>query len=405
MKLLHIMPYSPVPAVYGAKIRIVNLMKHLSRSHTLSVAFIGTEEEAARIRHEFGGRLGKIIACEPQSTRKIRGLAHLRSFLGSHSILYQLGANLELRAKVEQEIKGGSYDVVLTEFPHMAFFDLPQGPLRVLDGHNIEYDNFRRMAEKSESWLERMVYRNETKKFHAEEIDAFRRQDLLLFTSERDRRMAHDEVPEVPSVVVPNGVDTDYFRPPITDHEPYSMVFTGIMKYVPNSDGVSWFLDEVFPRIVAKEPRARVTVVGADPGHHLLRRASGNVRITGYVDDVRPFVHAAEVTIVPLRMGGGTRLKILESLAMMSPVVSTPIGAEGIDMVNGEHALIAGDPQEFADAVLRLFSDRALYDRIALNGARLAREKYDWSVIGGVLDRVLQERAAGPGRRENRHVR
>jgi glycosyltransferase involved in cell wall biosynthesis len=404
MNILHVMPYSPVPANYGAKLRIYNLMSHLAANHNVSMVYIGSDADAAGIRREFGGQLGKVIACEPQLTRRVRGLGHLKSFLGSHSILYSLGANARLRASVEAEVRTGSYDVVLTEFPHMAFFDIPDGPLRVLDGHNIEYDNFRRMAERSESWLDRMVYRSETEKFHAEEIEAFRRQDLLLFTSERDRRMAAAETPDVPSIVVPNGVDTSFFRPPVSAHEPYSMVFTGILGYVPNSDGITWFLDEIFPRIVAKEPRAKVTIVGATPGRNLLQRASDRVRVTGYVDDVRPYVHEAEVTVVPLRMGGGTRLKILESFAMMSPVVSTPIGAEGIDMVDGEHGLIAGEPQEFADAVLRLFSDHGLSERIARNGARLAGEKYEWSVIGATLEKALQDAVSAQRRKAVQHV-
>jgi glycosyltransferase involved in cell wall biosynthesis len=405
MNILHVLPYAPVPANYGAKLRIVNIMKHLSRNHQLSVAFIGSEAEAADIRHEFGGRLGKIIACPNQLTRRIRGAAHLRSLLGSHSILYHLGANATLRAKVVEEVAAGSFDVVLTEFPHMAFFDLPPGPMRVLDGHNIEYDNFRRMTERSESWIDRLVYANEARKFRPEEIAAFQRQDLLLFTSERDRLMACADVPGVPSVVVPNGVDSSYFRPPDAAHEPYSMVFTGILGYVPNADGVAWFLREIFPRIVAKEPRAKVTIVGATPGRHLLRLASPRVHFTGYVEDVRPHVHGADVTIVPLRMGGGTRLKILESFGMMSPVVTTPIGAEGIEMADGEHALIAGEPQEFADAVLRLFADRGLYEKMARNAFRLVGEKYEWSVIGAALEKTLQDAVNGLGPRKGRHVR
>jgi glycosyltransferase involved in cell wall biosynthesis len=403
MKILHVLPYSPVPANYGAKIRIYNLMKYFSRNHNLSVVFIGTPAEAADLRHEFGGRLGKIIPSPPQLAKKIRGLARVRSFLGNHSTLHHLGASNTLRAKVVEELRNGSYDVLLTEFPHMTFSGVPPGPLRVLDGHNIEHDVFRRVTETSKSWLARAVYRNEAKKFRPEELDAFRRQDLLLFTSDRDRTMARADVPEVPSILVPNGVDASFFRPPDVAHEPYSMVFTGILGYVPNADGVEWFIEEILPRIVAKEPRAKVTIVGATPGP-LLRLSSPSVRFTGYVDDVRPYVYGADTTVVPLRMGGGTRLKILESFGMMSPVVSTPIGAEGIEMVNGEHGLIAGDPQGFADAVLRLFADRGLYDRIARNALRLVKEKYEWSVIGTALEKTLQDAVTSPRSREGRHV-
>jgi glycosyltransferase involved in cell wall biosynthesis len=399
MKILHVLPYTPVPPTYGARLRVYNLLKQMVRNHDVTVVYTGDPGSDAEIRDAFGGTIRKIVLCRRQLARRVRGLSQAMSLIGTHSSLYHLGVGRELRRAVEDELDGGAYDIVQTEFPHMAFFDVPPGPVKILDAHNIEFDNFRRMWEKGTTPLQRLVYRNEYVKFYREEIEAFRRQDLLMFTSQRDLLMADAEVPEVQKIVIPNGVDGAYFAPSDERPEPFSMIFTGIMAYVPNSDGVLYFLDEVFPLILEREPRATITIVGSDPPNAVLRRSSRSVRVTGFVPDVRPYTHRAQVTVVPLRMGGGTRLKILESMSMMSPIVSTSVGAEGIDLRDGEHALIADEPRAFADAVLRLFADRGLRDRLTSRAAGLVRERYEWSVIGGMLDQVYgQAVTAGNGR-------
>lgn len=391
MNILYILPYSPVPPNYGGRLRIYNLLRQMVRRHNVSVIFVGSEDDKKLLINRFEGNLEKVIACPPHLSRRMRRPVQLISLLSPHSMFYFVGANAGVRRAVERELERKAYDVVQSEFPHIAFFDIPRGPLRILDAHNIEYDNMRRMGEKSRSLLRRLFYSNESRKFRTDEIRAFRRQDLLLFTSERDRDLADGEVPEIPKWVIPNGVDSHYFTRPTIGPERGSMIFTGVMKYLPNDDGMIWFLDHVFPLIVQKAPWAKITIAGAEPTVALQRRASRNIIVTGYVDDVRPLVHAAEVSVVPLRMGGGTRLKILESLSMMNPVVTTTIGGEGIALEDGETALIADEPRAFADAVLRLFAERALRERLARNGFELMRNQYEWSVVGEKLELAYRD--------------
>jgi glycosyltransferase involved in cell wall biosynthesis len=186
-------------------------------------------------------------------------------------------------------------------------------------------------------------------------------------------------------------MDGDYFTPrPDIEPEPHSLVFTGMMAYPPNHDGITWFLDEVMPLIEAKVPQAKLYVVGKNPPAAITRRASERVVVTGTVPDVRPFVWRSSVYVVPLRMGGGTRLKVAEALAMKKPMVSTRIGCEGIDLKDGENVLMADSPQQFADAVVRLLGDVRLRKVLAENGHKVAKQKYDWNVIGETLEEIYQ---------------
>jgi len=195
---------------------------------------------------------------------------------------------------------------------------------------------------------------------------------------------------------VPNGVDTEFFAPgPGAAEERFGgleLVFTGGMGYLPNADGARWFLERIFPLILRGRPDARITFVGKDPPAALCALAQpGQIVFTGRVEDVRLFAHAAHVFVVPLRIGGGTRLKILEALAMELSLVSTSIGADGLDLRDGEDLLLADEPRAFADAVLALAKDRARARRLAASGRARVLERYDWKVTTKPLLDALAE--------------
>lgn len=202
----------------------------------------------------------------------------------------------------------------------------------------------------------------------------------------------------MPCHVISNGVDLDYFVPSRELPEPFSLVFTGMMAYMPNHEGITWFLDDVFPRVRRALPDARLYIVGKDPPASLRQRASAQVVVTGTVPDVRPWLRRATASIVPLRSGGGTRLKISEALAMKKPVVTTRIGCEGIDVVDGESVLIADGAASFADAVVRLLTDAELRARLGSSGHDLVCRRYGWSAIGeeveALYERLLSRRTS-----------
>jgi glycosyltransferase involved in cell wall biosynthesis len=225
--------------------------------------------------------------------------------------------------------------------------------------------------------------------------------DGCTVVSEREREQVLRVSPRgCPVVVVPNGVDVAGcamdFGPPEAD----TLVYSGALTYSVNFDAVGFFLREVFPLIQARRPDVRLSVTGKLEGVPIDRLpANDGLVLTGYLDDVRPTVARSWACVVPLRVGGGTRLKILEALALGTPVVSTSMGAEGLEVTPGEDILIADEPTEFANATLRLLEDAALRAELAANGRRLVCRRYGWDQIGEGLDQFVRQVAQGHRRR------
>jgi glycosyltransferase involved in cell wall biosynthesis len=224
------------------------------------------------------------------------------------------------------------------------------------------------------------------------EAAALRRFDLVLAVSDADRRtLERLYAPPAPIAVVPTGVDTRFFQPPSPSSvEEKHLVFTGSMDWLPNEDGMTYFCREILPIVRRVEPGVTLSIVGRAPTPAVRKLAEiPGVEVTGKVDDVRPHVARGAVYIVPLRIGGGTRLKIFEAMAMGRACVSTTVGAEGLPVTPGRHLAIADDPDRFAHAVIRLLRDRSHRAEIERAARRLVVERYDWSVAAAELDRAL----------------
>ena len=231
----------------------------------------------------------------------------------------------------------------------------------VLFEHNVEYQIWQRLAAlERRPWI-RALLEVEWRKLRAREADACRRADLTIAVSADDRRRLERLAPGIAAASIPTGVDTDYFTPMSRLERPAHLVFSGSMDWHPNEDAVIHFLDAILPSIRARIPETTFTVVGRNPSTRLREVAArfAGVTITGTVSDVRPAIAEGAVYVVPLRAGGGTRLKIFEALAMARPVVSTTVGAEGLGIEPGLHYTCADQPREFADAVVSLLKDPA----------------------------------------------
>ena len=382
------MPYSPVPPDFGGALRVYHMLRQLARRHQVTVLTYGTPEDGARIRQEFD--LAQVRTVAPTWKAASRRVGQLFSTFTRHSFFQQSVTGSAFAAELNSLLNEQEFDVVQTECSHLGPFTLKTAALMVLDTQNVEYDNFRRMYQRSPWGLKKLHYGLESRKMKVDELNWCRMQDVVLATSDRDKALFSENV-HTPVFVVPNGVDTDYFTPiKEIEPEPHSLVFTGMMAYPPNRDGITWFLDKVLPLIETQVPQVKLYVVGKNPPSAITRRASERIVVTGTVPDVRPFVWRSSIYVVPLRMGGGTRLKVAEALAMKKPIVSTRIGCEGIDVKDGESVLIADSPQPFADAVVRLLRDAALRHMLSENGHEIAKEKYDWNVIGETLEAIYQ---------------
>jgi glycosyltransferase involved in cell wall biosynthesis len=219
-------------------------------------------------------------------------------------------------------------------------------------------------------------------------------------TTARDAEVFRRDLPSHDFRVIQNGVDPTFLEPmngiPV---ELKTMTFTGLMGYWPNVNGILFFLNQVFPLLLQQVPDARVYVVGKDPPPGVQAFASDQVVVTGFVDDVRPYVARAEVFIIPLLIGGGIRSKALEAMALRKPIVSTSVGWEGILLKDGESVLTADTPQEFANCVARLFADKELAKRLGHQGYETVLKHYMWEEKGRQLEEVFQ--AVTKGQRTN----
>jgi glycosyltransferase involved in cell wall biosynthesis len=388
MNILHIMPYSPVPPVFGGALRVYHLLTMMSRNHNVTAIVFGMEDGLAEFKKEFGSRLAGIHFVPFRWTRTYRRYAQLLSFASSKSFMHSIVYSKQMQETISRVLVTGSFDLIQTEFATMGCYSLPDGIPKILDSHNVEYDNFRRIWLKSRSPLRRLHYYDEYKKYYHEELANYSKQDALFVTSERDKQILDEELPLLPKYVIPNGVDAAYFIPSEQTPEPYSLVFTGAMSYVPNYDGMLYFLDDIFPLIQKELPQSRVYIVGGGPPRELSRRANEHIVVTGYVDDVRPYVYRSSAIIVPLRMGGGTRLKVLEAMAMKKPIVSTSIGCEGIDVTHHESILIADEPAAFAQQTIQLLRDADTRNKLVSNAYALMQSRYEWNVIGKQIEEL-----------------
>jgi glycosyltransferase involved in cell wall biosynthesis len=203
-----------------------------------------------------------------------------------------------------------------------------------------------------------------------------------------DEQRLLDQVPGVRTAVIPNAADAEYYQPRPTDPSPdgRTVVYFGLLSTIPNVDGVMHFVKDIWPRIAEENPEARCKIIGGRPPPSLLSLAGSRVELTGFVSDLRPHLAAAAAVVVPLRLGGGTRLKIVEAMAMAKPIVSTTLGVEGIEAVRGRDILVEDEPAAFASAVNRLLTEPNLAARIGQSARRLAVERYAWSGAARTLE-------------------
>jgi glycosyltransferase involved in cell wall biosynthesis len=386
MNLLVLTPYIPYPPKFGGAVRIYHLMRQLARGHR--VHLLSFREESGAGDPKGLEPFCKSVTLIPRFVGNKRRQQML-SLLSPRSFQWKFHHSDALQVALDRLVREQKMDLILVEFSQMAGYQFPAGIPVVLDEHNVEFDLLERMAARESGALRKWFNGVEAEKFRREEVAACRAAALTLVTSERDGDLLRQHAPELRPVTITNGVDCAQFTRPAGPRKPDTAVFVGATHYFPNEDGVVFFLNEVFPLIKEKQPRFRFTVVGGKPPPSIVQRQSESVEVTGFVDDVRPFMWESSVFVVPLRMGGGTRFKIVEAFAAGIPVVSTRLGAEGIPVEDGRELLLADTPVDLAAAVLRVLADPGLAARLAQAGLDYVRRHFDWAVIGDKLNTAL----------------
>jgi len=390
MKILFVTPYLASPPECGAQRRLEGLMRGFSREHEVSVLSLAAPNSRLEPMREYCKTLDtvehNVLKQGPLSKRllQFRSLISTRSFEYLH---YQLDAFQE---RINQTIKREPFDIVQVEFAQMGIYEWPRlakSPVFVLDEHNIEYDIVKRTAQAEGGAVRKIYSALNWRKVRAEEIDTWRRFDGVALTSARDEELLKLDVPNARTVVAPNAVDLEAFFPNDTPIEPNTLLFLGAMDYHPNIEGIEYFLEEVFPEILKRKPDVKVLIVGRNPTKTMLAKQSEHVHFTGYVDDPRTYLDRAAIVIVPLRIGGGTRFKIVEAMAKGKPIVSTSIGAEGLDAKHEEHLLLADSSAEFVMQTCRLLDDAGLASRLGKSGRAFAETRYGWHAVIEKLER------------------
>jgi len=394
MKILMVFHTLTYPPEAGVTKRTYHLLEEMVRRHQVTVLSLGTPDEEARIKRQIGDRCREVVFVNGRVPRWVNLLKRIKLALAGQSLLRH-SHSPRLQRAFDDLFQRERFDLVILSSPLLTYYRRPAGIPCITDTHNVEYDMWHRFYVQARGVVARAYYWYQYRLMRRDELQACSGGDALLATSERDMGVFKKDLPAQSIHVVPNGVDLEYFAPPPVEPDPKSMVFCGLMNYSPNDEGMTFFLDRVLPLIHREVPEATLTIVGSGVSRALQRRATDRVIVTGYVPDVRPYVARGQVYVIPLLVGGGTRLKALEAMAMRKPIVTTSVGCEGIDLVQGESALFADPPEELAQAVIRLFREPELRARLAERAAALAADKYGWSSIGDKLDLICHAVVAG----------
>lgn len=395
MKILFLSQIVPYPPHGGVLQRGYNLLRELGRDARVHLlAFVHPDvlpTEAAR--HESHVALQKF--CEtveyfplwPKASpvHRVAGLAASALSSRPFSVLAHRSASFQRR--VSELVDTKSFDLIHVDTIALAQFLDARWPITtVLTHHNIESQLMERRAGAETRQLAKWFLRRETGKLRSHEEATVRAFDINIFVSQTDEKILRERVPGLRTAIVPNGVDIEYFTPNQGKDAP-ALIYTGGMNMFANRDAVMFFLNEIWPLIRKRVPGVRFFAVGQDPPKELVALAvrDPQVVVTGYVTDIRPLVLDASVYVVPLRVGGGTRLKVLDAMAMGKAMVSTSIGCEGLDVRPDEHLLVADTPERFAERTVMLLEDRN--HRLALgNAARnLVERCYSWGTVGKQL--------------------
>jgi glycosyltransferase involved in cell wall biosynthesis len=397
LNILYVSHMPASPPRFGAQARVHGLVTQLARSHDVTAVMLVDDEfdteECRRAMQDYCREV--VLVPNPYGREGLaKRLLQLRSLASTRSFDRLRVTVPTLQLALDRVLRARRFDVVNLEFPNLGHCDLRQAPPGqklppvVVDSHEIAYDLARQFASAGGGLCRRLYAGANWRKLRREELGTYRDADGVYLCSAEDERRLLAQIPGTRTAVIPNAADVEYYRPRPTDPPPdgRTLVYFGLLSTVPNIDGVIHFVQDIWPRIAETHPEARCKIIGGRPPSSLLALAGPRVELTGFVSDLRPHLAAAAAVVVPLRLGGGTRLKIVEAMAMGKAVVSTTLGAEGIEAVSGCDLLIEDQPTAFADAVNRLLAEPGLAARIGQSARQLAVERYAWSGAAQALE-------------------
>jgi sugar transferase (PEP-CTERM/EpsH1 system associated) len=399
--LSQIVPYPPHGGVLQ---RGYNLLRELGReAHVDLLAFVhpdvlGTPAAIEESRAALGAfcQTVEYFRLWPKASKAHQALGLAMSAASSQPFSVIAHRSADYQRRIDALLASAPFDIVHADTVALSQFVRPDVRVpTVLTHHNIESMLMERRAKVESRWAARTFLKREAAKLRAYEAAESPRFDVNVVVSVPDGEALARIAPGLRTAVVPNGVDVDYFSPQ-PERETPALIYTGGMNMFANKDAVLFFCTEVWPRITASVPDVRFFAVGQDPPPELRELAAKDSRIvvTGFVDDIRPYVAQAAVYVVPLRVGGGTRLKVLDAMASGKALVSTAIGCEGIAVRPDEHLLVADTAEAMAASAIALLNDPARRRALGAAARRLVEERYAWRGVGRQLLDAYQEARA-----------
>ena len=386
----------PYPANSGYPLRIYNLLYRIAREHEIWLAtFIPADHSATYVSHlqKFCQGIETVVFQNKGAlNHPFDALLYFMKGLPPDLRIYK---SHELTAKIRNLINRIDFDIIQIEDSHMGIYldMIPKEihPKTLLTFHDVNFRKYDRLTQvetkntrKARIWLHSHMMRR-WEPFYAEKFGR------CIAMSDSDRCLLQAANPKLKIDVIPNGVDTNLYQPLSYSETTPVLIFVGNMAYRPNIDAVTYFCFSIYPRIKTEFPQVEFWIVGKNPSSEVIRLSGNGVRVTGQVDDLVPYYSRSAISVVPLRAGGGTRLKILEAMALGRPVVTTLIGCEGLDVINGKHLLIAESPKQFAEHTLQLLRNKQTWLSITQQARDLVVNRYDWDVIAQNLEQLFED--------------
>ncbi len=384
MKILILDEEFPYPLNTGKRIRSFNILSRLAKKaevHYLAYGDEASESFAELKRFSMNPR-----TVDRQIQRKSGMIFYWKLLLNLFSknpYIVSSHYSFEFQKSLNEAIRELRPDIIIAEWtPYTVFVSDIDSIKKIMVAHNIESTIWQRYYENEKNFLKKQYIKEQWRKLLAFEKTSFEKADGVTAVSKIEAEEISSISGNKQVAVIENGVDLAYFVPQGKTGEKLNLVFTGSMDWRPNQDATTFFVESIFPLLRKHFPHITATFVGRNPTEEITVFGEiDGITITGTVDDVRPYIAEGSIYIVPLRIGGGSRLKILEALAMKKPIVSTTVGAEGLQTEDRKHLLLAETPQDFLDAIIELTKNQTLADSLGENGRKLVEEKYGWDAI------------------------
>ena len=394
MRILWVKAGKLLPVHSGGNIRTYYVLRHLAQRHELTFySYYGGKPDPVYERDLQQHLPGSVAFCtgRPERSGLARVLDYVKHLGSEPPYAVSRFADQKIQQQLGAWFREKKFDVAVSDFLDAAInFPADLSIPSLLFQHNVEAEIWRRHAETAGNPIKKQIYGLEFRKMLRYEQAEVRRFHHIVAVSENDRALMARWTDPSRITVIPTGVDLAQYKPDANAAEPAPLIsFVGAMDWEPNIDGVEYFCSEIFPAIRKEIPEARFRIVGRNPDRRVAKWASDSIAVTGRVPSVVEHLRQSAVVIVPLRIGGGTRLKIYEAMATAKAVVSTTIGAEGLDIHHGRDIMLADDPKSFAQAVIMLLRDRDLRRRYEKAAAETAA-RYDWPAIGERFSEILE---------------